>query len=236
MAETINIYCDESGHLERDGVPVMVLGAVWCPADKARAIAVRLREIKARHGRPVEFEAKWSKVSPAGKALYLDLIDCFFDDNDLHARALVIPDKGKLDHARFGQDHDTWYYKMYFELLNVLLSPKERYRIYLDLKDTCGRAKVKKLHEVLANSIYDFRREIVERVQTVRSHEVEQLQLADLLIGAIGYANRGLTGNAGKAAVVERIRERSGYRLTASTLLKEEKLNIFRWRAQAAPA
>jgi hypothetical protein len=233
VADAINIYCDESGHLPNDGLAVMVLGAVWCPAEKAREIAVRLREIKARHGRPPDFEVKWSKASPAGQRLYLDLIDYFFDDDDLHARALIVPDKGLLDHARFGQDHDTWYYKMYFEMLHVLLTPKGRYRIYLDIKDTCSARKVTKLHEVLANSLYDFQREI-ERVQTVRSHEVEQLQLADLLIGAIGYANRGLSGNAGKLAVVERMRHRSGYSLTRSTLLREDKLNIFRWQPQVA--
>jgi hypothetical protein len=234
VAEVVNIYCDESGHLPNDGLAVMVLGAVWCPAVKAREIAVRLREIKARHGVSPLFEVKWSKVSPAGRQLYLDLVDYFFDDDDLHARALIIPDKGLLDHTRFGQDHDTWYYKMYFEMLNVLLTPTGRYRIYLDIKDTRSARKVAKLHEVLATSIYDFRREIVERVQTVRSHEVEQLQLADLLIGAIGYANRDLSGNTGKLAVVERLRERSGYSLTRSTLLREDKLNIFRWQPQVA--
>ncbi len=170
MSDAINIYCDESGHLPNDRLPVMVLGAVWCPAEKAREIAVRLREIKAHHGCPPGFEVKWSKVSPAGQRLYLDLVDYFFDDDDLHARALIVPDKGLLDHARFGQDHDTWYYKMYFEMLNVLLAPTGRYRIYLDIKDTRSARKVAKLHEVLANNIYDFRREIVERVQTVRSH------------------------------------------------------------------
>ena len=236
MADAVNVYCDESGHLPNDGLAVMVLGAVWCPAEKAREITVRLREIKARHGCPPGFEVKWSRVSPAGQQLYLDLIDHFFDDDDLHARALIVPDKGLLDHAHFGQDHDTWYYKMYFEMLQVLLTPRGRYCVYLGIKDTRSARKVAKLHDMLANNLYDFRREIVERIQTVRSHEVEQLQLADLLIGAIGYANRGVSSNAGKLAVVERIRSRSGYSLTRSTLLREDKLNLFRWQARATAA
>ena len=45
-----NIYCDESCHLENDKQTAMVLGAVWCPLDQARKIAVRLREIKKKHG------------------------------------------------------------------------------------------------------------------------------------------------------------------------------------------
>ena len=80
--------------------------------------------------------------------------------------------------------------------------------------------------------MYDFSREIVERVQLVRSHEVEAMQLTDLLIGAVSYLNRGLSRSAGKCAVVNRIRERSGYSLNKTTLFREEKFNIFVWRAR----
>jgi hypothetical protein len=50
MSETFNIYCDESCHLENDHQKAMVLGAVWCPLDKTREIAVRLRVILADRG------------------------------------------------------------------------------------------------------------------------------------------------------------------------------------------
>ena len=233
MSEIFNIYCDESCHLEHDGQSAMVLGALWCPLDKTREIAVRIREIKRKHAVAPAFEVKWTKVSPGKKQLYLDLLDYFFDDDDLHFRGLVVPDKAKLNHAAFpGQDHDAWYYKMYFDMLKVILSPKGRYRIYLDIKDTRGAEKVKKLHDVLCNNLYDFSREIVEWVQLVHSHEIEQLQLADLLIGAVSYMNRGLHSNAGKQALVDRMRQRSGYSLTKTTLLREDKVNLFRWQAQ----
>ena len=49
MSEPINIYCDESCHLENDQQPLMVLGAVWCPADRTAEIAKRLRELKSKH-------------------------------------------------------------------------------------------------------------------------------------------------------------------------------------------
>ena len=232
MSETFNIYCDESCHLENDHQKAMVLGAVWCPLDKTREIAVRLREIKEKHGLPPHFEVKWTKVSPAGKALYLDLVDYFFDDDDLHFRALIVPDKSLLRHNAFpGQDHDGWYYKMYFDMLKVIFRPDARYRIYLDIKDTRGARKTAKLHEVLCNDRYDFSRQVIERLQLVHSHEIEQVQLADLLIGAVAYLNRGLRENAGKMAIIERMRQRSGYDLTRTTLLREEKMNIFRWHA-----
>jgi hypothetical protein len=231
VSQRINVYCDESRHLEHDGKNPMVLGAVWCRTDFARVINERIREIKASNGVARSFEAKWSKVSPGNLKLYRDLIDYFFDNDHLHFRA-VIADKTQLDHERFGQDHDTWYYKMYFTMLKHILDPTECYEVYLDIKDTQGAAKVRMLHDVLATSMYDFDREIVHRVQTVRSHEVETLQLTDLLIGAVGYANQPHQVSHAKAALVDRMRRRSGYQLTRTTLALEPKVNLLRWNPQ----
>jgi hypothetical protein len=233
MSGTFNIYCDESCHLEHDGQRAMVLGAVWCALEKTREIASRVREIKIKHRLPPAFEVKWSKVSPAKQAFYMELLDYFFDDDDVHYRALVVPEKGKIQHGAFaGQTHDNWYYKMYFDLLNHLLDPHAEYRIYLDIKDTRSAERIRKLHDVLCNNMYDFERRIITRVQTVRSHEVEQIQLADLLTGVVSYANREIETSAAKLALVERMRRRSGYSLRRSTLLRESKVNIFRWQAQ----
>ncbi len=236
MAATFNVYCDESCHLENDGQRVMVLGAVWCVSDKAREIATRIREIKRHHGLAAGFEMKWTKVSPAKAGFYGDVLDYFFDDDDLHYRALIVPDKSILRHGEFGHEHDTWYYKMYFDMLKVLLNPRDRYRIYLDIKDTRSSAKMAKLHDVLCNNMYDFEREVLERVEAVRSHEVEQIQLVDLLTGIVSYANRVLDTSPAKKALVERMRERSGYSLVRTTLLREEKVNLFRWEARESQA
>jgi hypothetical protein len=236
VPQIINVYCDESCHLENDHQRAMVLGALWCPKDQTSEAAERVREIKVRHGLARNQEVKWTKVSPAKVQLYLDLVDFFFDDNDLHFRALIVPDKGLLQHDAFAQTHNDWYYKMYFDLLKVVIDPQLRYHIYLDLKDTRGKAKVTKLHDVLANANYDFSRQIVERIQLVRSHEVELLQIADVLIGAVSYVSRGLDSSAAKLMIVERVRRRSHYNLTQTTLLRESKLNLFRWHAAGMAA
>lgn len=229
MGSLFNIYCDESCHLENDNQPAMVLGAVSCPKSKSREIAQRIAEIKKRHKMPAAFEFKWTKVSPSKLRMYLDVIDYFFDDDDLNFRALVIPNKRRLNHALFEQNHDDWYYKMYFTLLKVVLRPSDGFDIYLDIKDTKSRKKVKRLHEVLCNNSYDFSRRVIRRVQQVRSHEVAQSQLADLLIGALAYKTRNDFRNAAKVALVQRIAERSKYSLDRSTLLREEKFNLFFW-------
>jgi hypothetical protein len=229
---TYNIYCDESGHLPNDAQPNMVLGAVWCPLERVGGYSQALRKLKKDYGLSPQLEVKWTKVSPAKVEFYLALVDFFFDQADLRFRSLVVPDKSKLDHAAFEQDHDTWYYKMYFSMLNMVITPIDRFRIYLDIKDTRSAEKTRKLHKVLCNNIYDFDSSVVERVQTVRSHEIELLQLADLLIGAMQHVGRGPMKNGAKDALVRRIQERSHYSLVKSTLPSEKKFNVFIWRAQ----
>lgn len=234
MAELFNIYCDESCHLEHDSIPVMVLGALWCPASHVRIAAHRIREIKAAHGLPRHFEVKWTKVSPALQTFYLDLVDSFFEEKCLHFRGLLISDKGKLDHARFHQSHDDWYYKMFFTLLDPIINPKHCHCVYLDIKDTRSEAKRAKLEEVLRTANRDRAKEIIRCVQQVRSHEVVLMQLTDLFIGAIGYHARKLHGNTGKLAIIKRIRQRGRLSLDRSTWLGEQKFNLFRWSAQEA--
>lgn len=232
MSQIISIYCDESCHLENDRQPIMVLGAVWCPQERVHEINVRIREIKAKYRLSPDFEMKWTKVSPARRDFYQEMMDYFFDDDDLHFRALVVTDKSKLQHPRFSQDHDDWYFKMYFDMLKILLTPSARFYIYLDIKDTRSAGKVAKLHDVLAHNMYDFDRSIIRRVQTVRSHEIGILQLADILIGAVSYANRKIETSSAKLALVERMRSRSRYSLTRTTLYREDKVNLFLWRPQ----
>lgn len=233
MGQTFNIYCDESCHLEHDRQRAMVLGALLCPRDKAREVAERIREIKVQHGLSRNFEIKWSKVSPGALGFYQALLDFFFDDDDLSFRAVVIPDKSLIDHTRVaGQTHDQWYYKMYFTLLRNLLDPSAEYRIYLDIKDTRSATKVERLGEVLANSIHDFERLVVTQIQNARSEEIEQIQLVDLLIGTVSYANRELATSEAKVALVQHMRRHSKYSLTKTTWLKEPKVNLLRWHSR----
>lgn len=232
MAECFNIYLDESCHLEHDRIPVMTMGAVWCPADKAREVSLRIRDIRRQHELAEQFEIKWTKVSPAKFGFYQAVLDYFFDDDDLHFRGVVIPDKTVLDHAAFAQTHDDWYYKMCFRLLEQIIDPTQHYAVYLDIKDTRSERKRNGLERVLRNANYDGSGDIIRRVQQIRSHESVLLQLADLLIGAVSYANRRQDGSGAKSALVQRLRQRTGFSLARSTWLREPKFNLLCWQSR----
>lgn len=232
MSTEYNIYCDESCHLENDGQKAMVLGAIKCPKEQRIRIAKEIKAIKLRHNLPTNFEIKWTKVSNSKLSFYLELVNYFFSAPELSFRAIVIADKSKLQHSLYGNSHDDFYYKMYFLLLDVMLENSNHYNVYLDIKDTQGSHKVEKLHEVLANANYDFDRDMIQKIQQVHSHEVEHLQLADLLIGALGYLHRGLNSSSAKQAIIKRIQDLSHLSLIQKTLPTARKFNLLVWEGR----
>jgi hypothetical protein len=214
----------------------MVLGAVWCPHDNVRGLNDRIRQIKVRNGLSETAEMKWTKMSPAKIQLYEDLVNYFFDEAAFRFRGVVIPNKSALDHERFNQTHDLWYYKMYFDMLKAILVPSDNYEIYIDIKDTNSNRKAQKLQEVCSNSMCDFSSQTIKRIQPIRSEEVQIMQIVDVLVGSLGYNNRafpeGHQKSEAKRNIIKLIKKRSGYSLDRSTLLREEKFNLFFWGAR----
>lgn len=230
-----NVYCDESCHLEYDRINDMSIGAIWVPKNKVFDINKRLRAIKERNNFCTTSEAKWTKICTKNLQLYFDLINFFFDTSELKFRCLLIPNKNILDHNRFNQTHDDWYYKMYFEMLIYIYDNQNQYNTYIDIKDTNSFKKSQKLYEVCCNSIYDFSGKSIIKIQPIRSHEVEIMQLVDILIGAVTYVNRNFPSNHKKSnaklKIIELIKQRSCKDLTKTSMLREDKFNLFVWRA-----
>lgn len=228
-----NIYCDESCHLLQDGKAYMVIGCTWCPKYKTKEIHNRIRAIKQRNGHWPNEEAKWVKIAKKNKQCYKDLIDYFFDDDDIGFRAIVI-NKSELNHSFYNQIHDDWYYKMLFLLVQHILEDGNTYNIYLDYKDTQGSMKAQKLHDVLCHSKYDFKKSMIRKVDCVQSSDVGMIQLCDILLGALEYNQHGLTSSQNKIEMVNQIKKRSSKALCYTTLSSEKKFNLFFWHGDKA--
>ncbi len=209
----------------------MGFGAVWAQRASVKLLSIQLRDIKRRHR--ATGELKWTKVSLSRLDFYQEVVDWFFENESLHFRALIVPNKSMLNHDKFNQgSHDNFYYKMYFSLLNKILSPADDNEIYLDIKDTRSRLKLEQLRNVLCNNVYDFTGEMISRIQHARSHELELMQLADFLLGALVYRHRGLQTNYAKQQIAQRIESKTERQLTVSSRLSYQKFNIFVWSPQ----
>lgn len=228
---TYNIYCDESCHLLNDHNGIFVLGAVWIEKDKTQQVFEDLRELKRKHNLSTFFEAKWTKISKGKADYYCDVVRYFFENEHLHFRGVVVPDKSILDHTAFEQDHNTWYYKMFYVLLKTVIKPNAEYNLYLDIKDTKSNEKVSDLKRILNIASPGDEEMAVTKAQQIRSHEVELMQLADILIGSLSYIHRSLDTNEGKKKVIEVIKNSFGQNaMLTSTAKDEAKFNVLVWR------
>ncbi|GAB3018661.1 DUF3800 domain-containing protein [Cyclobacterium sediminis] len=226
---TKNLYIDESCHLEHDGFPVMCIGYTKINAEGYDNLKEGIKSIKLKHNAPTEI--KWNKLSKSRIKLYKEIIDFFFD-SPIQFRCILVKYKGKLDHAAFNKgDHDSFYYKLVYFLLNSSTNPPNGhdYKVYMDIKDTRGKERLAQIKTVFENKYYGASPFV--HFQHIRSDESEFLQLTDLFIGAITYKSRKEHEKEGastvKNEVIDYLEEKSGYLLNEGTEPWEEKFNIF---------
>ena len=140
----INIYCDESCHLENDNINIMVLGAIAVPEFAKKTVYQEIKKIKENMNISPFREIKWTKVSNSEIEYYKKLIDYIFENESLKFRAVLLPDKSKLNHKYYSRTHDDFYYIMYYYLLRKYMNTNETLKVYIDIKDTKSNEKVKK--------------------------------------------------------------------------------------------
>lgn len=218
MTKTYNFYCDESTHIEKDRQPYMLLSFISTPYHQLKIHNENIRELKIEHH--YKGEMKWSSISKSQYPFYNQVIEYFFA-TDLQFRAIVI-DKSKLNHEAFGQSHDDFYDKMYFQLLTKKIFPENNYNIYIDIKDTHSYKKARNLKQYLERDYHNIR-----TLQVIRSYESELMQLSDLLMGAINYKLRGLNRVTAKNNIIEKIERYCGRPITQKTFKDENKFNLF---------
>ena len=72
MNKTFNLYCDESTHLQNDGMPYMMIAYISSPYNEIRLHKEHLKALKAKH--KFKGETKWSSVSASQYPYYADLM------------------------------------------------------------------------------------------------------------------------------------------------------------------
>lgn len=222
-----NIYCDESCHLKSNNSKYMLIGAIYCPKIKVKEINNYIKKLKENYNLSNNIELKWNKIDKKTENLYLDIIDYFFNNNDLKFRVMVI-DKERLNHKKYNQTENDFYHKAYYEMLKYIINRNNSYNIYPDIKDTNSYY----YHQVMLNylkiKILDTNNEIIKKVQPIKSYEAPILQINDILIGALSYSYRKLSDNDAKLNIIKKIDSLCPYNLDETSY--SEKFNIFMWK------
>jgi hypothetical protein len=234
MSTTYNIYIDESCHLEGDKSEVMCIGYTKVAQEEYLSVKEAIKEIKLKHKSPTEI--KWNKLSMSRWELYKELIDFFFAST-IEFRSVLIKNKKNLAPERFNrEDKNSFYYQTLKQLINnEVFNDGDLYRVFLDVKDTKGKSRIKLLKDELALKHKDKSPFIY--FQHLHSNENELLQLTDLFIGAICFKARKEyeqeKASLIKRKVIDYLEECSGYLLDDGTEPWETKFYIDDWVVKA---
>lgn len=225
--DEINVYCDESCHLENEQCKTMVVSCLRCPKEKVKEISNAILGLKKEYGIWKYAEIKWSKVSKSKEKFYIELLEYFFNNDDLKFRAIVI-DKSELNHPARKQNHNTWYFKMIYYLVDKILEINKVYNVYIDKKENSYQAK----QELIITKNYLQRYCNSIKMQNISSYKSEVMQLNDFLQGLVGYYNRGLhlnSSNETKIKLIEIVKSKS---INLGVTNYDSKFNLFFWEAQ----
>lgn len=226
-----NVYCDESCHLISNDSKYMLIGAVYCPKNKVKKINEYIEHLKENYNISNKIELKWNKIDKKTEKLYLDIINYFFNNDDLKFRVIVI-DKTKLDHEKYNQTENDFYYKAYYEMLKYLIIPGNTYNIYPDIKDTNSYYYHQVMLDYLRIKMHDLNRKTIRKVQPIRSYEAPILQINDILIGALSYYYRNLSKNSVKLNIISEIKKLYQNDLNETSYCSNTKFNIFIWKSR----
>lgn len=228
-----NLYCDESRHTSDPSQSYAVIGALQCPRDEKRRLVHRIHSLMALHKAQGEFG--WKRLSPNRNDFYLALQELFITEPELRFRCLVV-DRSNLDHERFNEgDSELGFYKLYYQMLVHWLQPGHQYHIYLDWQQNASTRRFEDLRAILKNKLSGRAR--VAFLEPVTSHTQPLIQLADLLMGAVGYQwnnlDRRPNSSECKSQFASSLAKQLGHTsLHYSTAPGEQKFNIFNWQGR----
>lgn len=229
MKNVYNVYCDES-RVDSPG-QFMCIGGVMCPQDEKQRIVHRIHQLRYKHN--VQGEFGWKTVCPSKTHYFENLINYFFEEDCLHFRCVLL-DKEK---TKFASNNDR-FQKTYYQVFNNWLDRRCQYHIFIDHR-VDDKTRIPKLRQCTINT--RMFGTSVKFIEEVESYENDLIQLADLLIGALGYQwneTYALHGaSKSKIAVCELIANHlsvktlNGY----TTGPNEDKFNVFHFGAYGFP-
>ena len=218
------IYCDEScweALYDKQSHKYASIGGVWIPAERRQIVKGLIAELKAKYG--LYGEMKWNHICPKSVEMYKDLVNMFFDDDQMRFRAICIK-ASEVNHERFNAGNgELGFYKFYFQLIHHWMLMGNSYQVFVDFKTNGYRHRVKELGTILNHASTAE----LTQIQALPSDESVLIQLADVLTGAVSSAfNSNKLMSDSKQSIRELIESRLGHGIMG-TWASEPKFNVF---------
>lgn len=245
-----HVFCDETD--TDSGKRYMVYGGIIVASENLPKVEQQIANWRITHR--MMSELKWTKVSNGKYAEYESLVDLFFwmasTRRILHFKAIIL-DTYAPEYQTFSEGSaELGFYKFYYHFLlkyfaKFAVNNDCWLDIVIDERDYSVELgdPLKALHVILNNGIkkeFGIADGLVTSVEPRKSHSSDVMQLADVLMGAVGFHNndRHLRPSArqAKLKLAAYIGRRGGRRdLKQETAYTKEFFKIARWFWPSTP-
>lgn len=236
----MEVYCDES--LCRGGYDL--IGGLWLTAANARRLRGIVDEIRRRFAHGHEF--KWTKPSgTALSAVYRDLAQKLTDQlwagrASFHC---IVLERRLVDYRTYHDgDPELGYYKFVHLLARKRVVPGQSFVLYMDRRTTRRANRLSDLKRIInlaARKDYGLGYDCCLDVQARPSKDDDLLQVADVLLGAVGWhcagAHQNPASSMAKNELADRIANGIGRaHLALGSPPSEQRFNVWRWKPRFA--
>ncbi|MBI5258575.1 MAG: DUF3800 domain-containing protein [Burkholderiales bacterium] len=185
----LEIYADESC---KDQHKFLVIGAIAIDHRHATDMRNALAFVRTVNGQ--EGEVKWSRCTRQKLDFYKQFVDVFFDfsaDDRAHFQGLYV-DTSTFKHKKFnGGDRDLGFNKLIYQLLLHRFGRRKGadYPLHVFLDARATKQKPEDLRPMLNADLrrWGIATDPFRRITFVDSAKSDLVQLADLLVGTIGF-------------------------------------------------
>lgn len=241
----VKIYCDES---RITACPFIVVGGLWIPQRCGQSFVDEY--FRRCHDTGINNppkHLKWERIPPETSLVfkaYQIIFKLFFEfaeRREIFVKVLVAEDYD-CRHANFHEgNYENGFHKLYYLLLRRHLHPLQRYHLRLASRNITGSVSFRTYSE-------DLKQFLNRAWGTQTNHEaiilsVEQrneqdrilIQMADLIMGAVGYHYCGLhllpNAQPSKVRVANALAQKMRWlSLAQASLPSQHTINIFHWQ------
>lgn len=221
----------------------MLFGSLWIDRALQEDFNDGYWKIWDKHFPSRNSELKWTKVSRSKLDAYKEFIEYFAKFTGVDFRALVL-DHHSVDYQKYHNgDKDLGFYKfLYFFLTRnigkdyAFRNQRQNHQVFLDprpLTFEFGRLLDLKVHlnSDLQSRCPEIDHPVVRNVEAVSdSKDSPEVQILDVLLGAVGYAWEGYETSETKLSLIQYIEELFGMDLRKNTPYLSEKINIWNFK------
>ena len=227
-----------------------LFGSLWLPREIQQEFIKGFWDLWDKEFLTRKSELKWTKVSNGKLLSYKRFIDYWATKPQIDFRCVIL-DTHAIDYQKYHQDsEELGFYKfLYFFLSrniekdNRFKGIKDVYQIFIDVRRQKDKIEVGRLEDLkfylnfrLGKSCPKIPSKLVltnnpiRNVEAVNSKLSPEVQLVDILTGAVGYVWEGFKTSPAKLELIEYIENLLDIKLSKPTSFLTSKVNIWQFK------